>query len=52
MRTIEAESIEVVFSGGLGRSSEEASEMEVERRTGAIRSRTINNRGSGRIYCD
>jgi len=49
MRTIEAESIEAVFSGGLGRSSEEASVMEVERRAGAIRLRRIDNRGSGRI---
>jgi len=49
MRTIEAESIEAVFSGGLGRSSEEASVMEVERRAGAIRLRRMDNRGSGRI---
>jgi len=52
VRTTEAESINAVFSGGLGRSSKEASVMEVERRAGAIRSRTINNRGSGRINCD
>ena len=32
MRTIEAESIDVVFSGGLGRSSDESSVMEEERR--------------------
>jgi len=43
------ESIEAVFSGGLGRSSEEASVMEVERRAGAIRLRRMDNRGSGRI---
>lgn len=36
MRTIEADSTEALFSGGLGRSSVEASVMEVERRTGAI----------------
>jgi len=47
MRTIEA-----VFSGGLGCSSEEASVMEVERRAGAIFLRMINNRRSGRINCD
>ena len=34
MRTIEAESIDAVFSGGLGCSSDEASVMEVERRAG------------------
>lgn len=50
MRTIEADSIEAVFSGGLGRSSEEAPVMEVERRAGAIRLRRMDNRGSGRIY--
>jgi len=49
MRTIEAESIEAVFSGGPGRSSEEASVMEVERRAGVICLRMINNRIGGRI---
>jgi hypothetical protein len=43
MRAIEADSIEAVFSGGPGRSSEEASVMEVERRAGVIRLATINN---------
>jgi len=50
MRPIEAESIDVAFSGGLGRSSEEASVMEVERRAGAICLRRTDNRWSGRIY--
>ena len=49
MRTIEAERIEAVFSGGLGCSSGEASVMEVERRSGVIRLRMINNRICGRI---
>ena len=49
MRTIEAESIEEVFSGGPGCSSEEASVMEVERRAGVICLRRMDNRGSGRI---
>jgi len=52
MRPIEAESIEAVFSGGPGCSSEEASVMEVERRAGAICLRMINNRRSGRINYD
>ncbi|MFB0532568.1 MAG: hypothetical protein ACETVU_02760 [Desulfatiglandales bacterium] len=50
MRTIEAESIEAVFSGGPGCSSEEASVIEVERRAGVICLRRIDNRRSGRIY--
>ena len=50
MRTIEAESIDVAFSGGPGRSNEEASVMEVERRAGVIRLRRIDNRRNGRIY--
>jgi len=49
MRTIEADSIEAVFSGGLGCSSEEASAMEVERRAEAICLRRVDNRRSGRI---
>jgi len=49
MRTIEADSIEAVFSGGAGCRGKEAPVMEVERRAGAIRLRMINNRGSGRI---
>jgi len=52
MRTIEADSIEAVFSGGPGCSSEEASVMGVERRAGAIRLRIINNRRGGRINYD
>ena len=50
MRTIEAHSIDAVFSGGLGCISDEASLMEVERRAGAICLRRIDNRESGRIY--
>jgi len=50
MRTIEADSINAVFSGGLGCSSEEASVMEVERRAGVICLRRTDNRRSGRIY--
>ena len=50
MRTIEAESIDVVFSGGLGRSSDEASVMEGERRAGVICLGRTDNRMSGRIY--
>ena len=49
MRTIEADSIEAVFSGGPGCSSEEASVMGVERRAGVICLRRFDNRGSGRI---
>jgi len=48
MRTIEAESIDAVFSGGLGCSSDEASVMEVERRARVICLRRIDNRRSGR----
>jgi hypothetical protein len=50
MRTIEAESTEALYSGGLSRSSVEASVMEVERRAGVIRLGTINNHNYGRIY--
>lgn len=50
MRTIEAYSIDAVFSGGPGCSSDEASVMEVERRAGAICLRRTDNRRSGRIY--
>jgi hypothetical protein len=50
MRTIEAESIDAVFSGGPGCSSDEASVIEVERRAGAICLRRTDNRKSGRIY--
>jgi hypothetical protein len=49
MRTIEADNIEAVYSGGLSCSSEETSIMEVERRAGVICLRMINNRGCGRI---
>jgi len=52
MRTIEADSIEAVFSGGPGCSSKEASVMGVERRAGTIRLRIINNRRGGRINYD
>lgn len=51
-RPPEAYSTEVIFSGGLGCSSEEASVMEVERRTQAISLVAINNHSSGRINCD
>jgi len=50
MRPIKADSIDAVFSGGPGRSSDEASVMEVERRAGAICLRRTDNRKSGRIY--
>ncbi len=50
MRPIKADSIEAVFSGGPGRSSDEASVMEVERRAGVICLRRTDNRKSGRIY--
>jgi hypothetical protein len=50
MRTIEAESIDAAFSGGLGCSSDEASVMEVKRRAGVICLRRTDNRRSGRIY--
>jgi len=50
MRTIEAESINVVYSGGSGCSSDESSVMEVERRAGAICLRRTDNRVSGRTY--
>lgn len=44
MRTIEAESIDVAFSGGLGCNSDEASVMEVKQRAGVICLRRIDNR--------
>ncbi len=50
MRTIETDSIEAVFIGGPGCSSEEAPGMEVERRAGAICLMRIDNRRSGRIF--
>jgi len=50
MRPIEADSIDAVFSDGFGRSSDEASVMEVEQRAGVIRLRMINNRLGGRIF--
>jgi len=50
VRTTEAESIDVAFSGGLGCNSDEASVMEVERRAGVICLRRIDNRRSGRIF--
>lgn len=50
MTTIEAESIDVAFSGGLGCNSDEASVMEVERRAGVICLRRTDNRRSGRSY--
>jgi len=50
MRSIEADSIDAVFSGGLGCISDEASVMEVERRDGAICLGRTDNRKSGRIY--
>ena len=50
MRTIEAISIKAVFCGGPACSSEEASVTEVDRRTGVICLRRIDNRRSGRIY--
>ena len=50
MRPIEADSIDAVFSGGFGRSSDESSVMEVERRAGVIRLGRTDNRRSGRIY--
>jgi len=50
MRSIEAHSIEAVFSGGPGRSSDEASVMGVERRAGTICLGRTDNRKSGRIY--
>lgn len=43
MRPIEGDSIEASFSGGLSRSSDETSVMEVERRTWAIRFNRVNN---------
>ncbi len=43
MRSIEADSTEALSSGGLGRNSDEASVMEVERRTGVICLRMMNN---------
>lgn len=50
MRTIKADSINTVFSGGPSCSSEEASVIEVERRAGAICLGRIDNRRSGRTY--
>jgi len=50
MRSIEADSIDAVSSGGFGRSSDKASVMDVERRAGAICLRRTDNRISGRIY--
>jgi hypothetical protein len=50
MKTIKADSIEAVCSGGPGCNSDEASVMEVERRAGVICLRRTDNRKSGRIY--
>ena len=50
MKNIEAYSIDAVFSGGSGRSRDEASVMEVERRARAICLGRTDNRKSGRIY--
>jgi len=50
VRTTEADSIKAVFSGGPGRSSDEASVMGVERRAGVICLKRIDNRRSGRIF--
>jgi len=50
MRPIEAYSIDAVFSGGPGCSSDEASVMEVEQRAGVICLGRTDNRKSGRIY--
>ena len=50
MKPIEVDSIDAVFSGGFGRSSDESSVMEVERRAGVIRLGRTDNRRSGRIY--
>jgi hypothetical protein len=41
MRTIEADSIEALSHGGLGRSSDETSVIGVERRAGAICSNAL-----------
>ena len=49
MRTIEADNTDALFSGGIGRSSEEASVMEVERRAEVICLGIINNHFYGRI---
>jgi len=50
MRPIKADSTDVVFSGGPGRSSDEASVMGVEQRAGVICLRRTDNRRSARIY--
>lgn len=50
MRTIKADSINGVSSGGPGCSSEKASVIGVERRAGVICLGRIDNRRSGRTY--
>ncbi len=49
MRTIKAEITNVLFSGGLNRSSDESSVMEVEQRVRVVRLRRTNNHIYGRI---
>ena len=52
MRAIEAESIDVAFSGGLGCNSGEASGMEVERRAKAICLHKLTTVFTGGLICD
>ena len=49
MRTIKAEITEVLFSGGLNRSSDEVSVMEMEQRVRVVRLRGTDNHIYGRI---
>ena len=52
MRTIEADNTDASLSGGISRSSVEASVMGVERRAKAICLGMINNHNDGRINHD
>ncbi len=49
MRTIKAEITDVLFSGGLNRSSDEVSVMEMEQRVRVVRLKRTNNHIYGRI---
>ena len=52
VRTIEADNTEALFCGGLGRSSDESSVMEVERRAKAICLHKLTTVFTGGLICD
>lgn len=52
VRTVEADNTEALFCGGPGRSSEEASVMEVERRAKASCLHKLTTVFTGGLICD